>query len=107
MENHREALLEHDGAGRFSLELACCQSRVFGKLGPNAPGHFTPAAADGFHDHKDKRDALRLALDASVVVTALEVLLPLRDAAGIGHRISGQVGAEPRSDGEVPGGGWA
>ncbi len=58
MENHREALLEHDGAGGFSLELPCGQSKVFANLGPNAPGHFTPTAPDSLEDLGVKRNAL-------------------------------------------------
>ena len=54
MQSHREPLAEHDGAGAFGLELAVCQGKGLGKLGPNAPDHLTPASANGFHDHRDK-----------------------------------------------------
>ena len=46
LEDHGKALLEHRATGTFGLELAGSQNRVFGKLGPNAPGHFAPSAAD-------------------------------------------------------------
>ena len=48
-----------------------------------------------------------LALGAGVIVTALKVFVPFRDAAGVGHSVSWKVSAEPRSDGKVPGGRWA
>ena len=45
-----------------------------------------------------------LTLGASVLVTALEVLVTIHYAAGVVHRVSWQVSAQPRRDGEVPGG---
>ena len=103
MEKHREALLEHDGAGGFSLELACCQSRVFGKLGPNAPGHFTPTAPDSLNDHRDERDALGKAFRTRVLVAGFEVFVPTGDTVRVGSS-SVQAQAEATGDSEIPSG---
>ena len=51
MQGHREPLAEHDGAGAFGLELAVGQGRRLGKRGPNSPGDFSPATANGFNNH--------------------------------------------------------
>ena len=104
VERHRKPLQEHNGTGAFGRELACSQSRSLGKLGPDAPGHFTPAAADGLHDHGDESNALRLALGTGIVVAALEVLIAVHDAAWVVDSLCWQVHAEPRRDSEVPGG---
>jgi hypothetical protein len=103
VEDHREALLEHDGAGGFSLELACCQSRVFGKLGPNAPGHFTPTAPDSLNDHGDERDALGQAFRTRILVAGFEILVPTGDTVRVGS-ISVQAQAEATGDREIPSG---
>ena len=95
--------MEHDGAGGFSLELACCQSRVFGKLGPNAPGHFTPTAPDSLNDHGDERDALGQAFRTRFLVAGFEILVPTGDTVRIGS-ISVQAQAEATGDREIPSG---
>ena len=107
MKRLRKPLQEQSGAGTFDRELARSQSRSFRTLGPDAPGHFTPAAAYGFHDHGDETDSLCLALGAGVTVAALEIFVAFCDAARIVHSVGWQVRAEPRSDGKVPGSWWA
>ena len=58
VQRHRKTLQEHDGAGVCSLELACSQSRRFGKLGPDTSGCFAPASTHRLDDHGGECDAL-------------------------------------------------
>ena len=107
VQGHGEPLLEHDGAGAAGFELARSQSRRFGKLGPDTPGHFTPATASGFHDHRDERDTLALAQRPCIFVNAFEVFVLGQNGPWVSSRIGHRLNSKATGDGEVQRGGWA
>ena len=88
VQDHGEALPEHDCTRGFSLELACGQNRSLGKLGPNTSGNLAPATPDGLHDHRDESNALKLALLAGILIAALEILVLSKGSIRIPSRIS-------------------
>ena len=104
MENHGKPLAELNGRRAFSLELAVSQSRNFGKLGPNPPGHFAPTTTNSLHHHRDESDTLALTLRFGVLMTAFEVLVLRTCSIGIPSRVRDDVQPEPTGDGEIPGG---
>ncbi len=104
MQSHGQPLTEHDGAGALGLELAGRQGGRLGKLRPNASGHFAPASADGFHDHRDEGDSLGLTLCASVLVAALEILIFSQGRIRIPNRVRDGVQPKTAGDGEIPSG---
>ena len=101
MEKHGKPLAELNGTRAFSLELAVSQSRNFGKLGPNTPGHFAPTTTNSLHHHGDESDTLALTLRFGVLMTAFEVRTC---SIGIPSRVRDDVQPEPTGDGEIPGG---
>jgi len=104
MENHGKPLAELNGTRAFSLELAVSQSRNFGKLGPNTPGHFAPTTTNSLHHHRDESDTLALTLRFGVLMTAFEVLVLRTCSIGIRSRVRDDVQPEPTGDSEIPGG---
>ena len=104
MQGHGQPLAEHDGTRAFGLQLAGGQGRRLGKLRPNAPDHFAPASADGFHDHRDEGDTLSRALSFGLLMLTLEVLVFGQGSIRIPHRIGYGLKPEPAGDGKIPGG---
>ena len=98
---------ERESAEALRLELARSQSRRFGKLRPHASGYFTPAAAGGFHDHRDERNPLSSTLRFGVKVTAFEILIAREDGVGIVDGQRQRVQPRSASDREIPGSWWA
>ena len=87
MQSHGQPLTEHDGAGALGLELAGRQGGRLGKLRPNASGHFAPASADGFHDHRNEGDTLALTLCFGVLMAALEIFISSKRSIWAPHRV--------------------
>ena len=104
MENHGKPLAELNSTRAFSLELAVSQSRNFGKLGPNTPGHFAPTATNSLHHHRDESDTLALTLRFGVLMAGFEVLVLRTCSIRVPGRVRDDIQPEPPRDGEIPGG---